>query len=118
MATKIDEIWTLLRAHTTIESWGMPCITRLASLMGKPVPTTRERKIELISLAKEYIKKEGSLMPADLNHPLGLINQGFRELEEQLGKIVGEPMARLWMKTPRLDIDQLIKDVKEYAKHG
>lgn len=51
-----QEIRNLLRIHTTVESWGKPCITKLASLMGQPVPVTRENKARLIRQAEQYVK--------------------------------------------------------------
>lgn len=53
---KVSQIKALLEAHTTVESWGVPCITRLAELMGKGVPTAREAKARLISEAEEYVR--------------------------------------------------------------
>lgn len=53
---KVSQIRILLEAHTTVESWGVPCITRLAELMGKSVPATRQDKVRLISEAQEYIR--------------------------------------------------------------
>lgn len=50
-----EEIRNLLEAHTTVESWGEPCISSLARLMGQSIPTTREEKAHLIRQAEEYI---------------------------------------------------------------
>lgn len=50
------EIRDLLEGHTTVESWGVSCITDLARLMGEPVPTTREGKAQLIGRAEEYVE--------------------------------------------------------------
>lgn len=52
-----QEVFDLLRAHTTVESWGMPCISTLAGLMNEPLPLTREGKAQLIGRAEEYIRR-------------------------------------------------------------
>ena len=52
---KASEIRNLLAIHTTVESWGTPCITKLARLMESPVPKTRQEKIDLIKKAEKYV---------------------------------------------------------------
>ncbi|MFP4642480.1 MAG: hypothetical protein ACLFPU_09960, partial [Dehalococcoidia bacterium] len=53
-----QETKSLLELDTSLESWGTPCITRLASLMGRPIPATREEKARLISEAKAYAEDQ------------------------------------------------------------
>ena len=53
---KRERINTLLQFHTTLASWGVPCITSLAFLMNAPIPRTSKEKSLLIKRAQEYIK--------------------------------------------------------------
>lgn len=52
---KKERINTLLQFHTTIASWGMPCLGSLAFLMNAPIPRTLKEKDDLINRAKRYV---------------------------------------------------------------
>lgn len=49
------EVANLLGTHTTIASWGKPCISRLARLMGTTAPRSVSAKASLIRKARNYI---------------------------------------------------------------
>ena len=53
---KRERINTLLQFHTTVSSWGVPCLGSLAFLMNAPVPRTFKEKVDLINRAKKYVK--------------------------------------------------------------
>lgn len=53
--SKKEDIQNLLEIHTGVETWGTPCITNLAELMGKTIPKTRREKVKLIRQAEQLI---------------------------------------------------------------
>ena len=55
---KRERINTLLQFHTTIASWGVPCLGSLAFLMDAPVPRTFKEKVSLIRRAQKYIGRK------------------------------------------------------------
>lgn len=53
---KRKRISTLLQSHTTLVSWGVPCLGSLAFLMNAPIPRTLKEKVALIKRAQKYVE--------------------------------------------------------------